>query len=263
MGKAKSFFWLGTVLLLAGFFLLSRPHNDTPPRQPEKLTMATEGGYPPFNYVDEQGQLKGFDVDIARALCRDMNVECDVVARDWDQLLPGLARGEYDFIVASMANTPERREYADFTGCYYRSRSAFAGRTDLQGPVTAETVTGLTLATQQGTVQAEFLRENYGAVAQLRYTQNVEELYDLLVQGEADLILVDSLNILEFLTSEEGLGFDFIGAPLPPEDISSCASIAVRKDTGLRKSLNTALKNIRLSGDYDDINRAYFPFSVY
>lgn len=230
----------------------------------ETMRIATEGAYPPFNYVDGEGRLAGFDVDIAQALCKAMGAECEIVAVDWDHILDGLADGSYRAVVASMAKTPERDAKADFTDSYYRSRSAFiavAGRYD---DVSPEALAGKRLTAAEGTVQIDYLERVYGATSTIVPAKDTPDSYRLLAAGETDLILSDALNCLDFLGSAEGAEFDFAGEALPGEATSSTAYIAVRQgDDALRERINEAIRTIRLDGTYERINHKYFPFSIY
>ncbi len=138
----------------------------------QKLRVATEGAYPPFNDIDANGKIIGFDVDIAMALCEAMDVECTIQAVAWDDLLSGLSTAQYDVIVASMARTKEREKLATFTDYYYRSRSMFVGNPNKPFIQTPEGVKGLVLAAQVGTVQEEFLHLNFAKTATIKSAKN-------------------------------------------------------------------------------------------
>jgi len=228
------------------------------------LRIATEGAYPPFNIVNEDGTLTGFDVDIALALCEAMDRQCAIEALTWDDLIPALQEGRVDAVVASMAKTPERTKLVLFTDYYYRSRASFMSDPTKGVAINENGLKGKTVATQANTVQENYLRKNFGAIAKIVTTKTIGESFELLVEDQADVVLSDSLIIYEFLQTKAGKRFDFIGAPLPAGDPSSEAYIAVRKkDHELAAALNKALKLIRLSGEYGRINRHYFPFSIY
>lgn len=227
------------------------------------LRIATEGAYPPFNDMDKDGKLIGFDVDIAMALCDAMNRECTIEAVEWDKLLTKLDKREIDVVVASMARTAEREQIAAFTHYYYRSRTTFAGAPDKPFVQTDDGLKGKTIVTQTGTVQEKYLLQSYPS-ANIMTTETIGESFAMLADGRAFAVLSDSLSIYDFLQTSEGKPFDFVGIPLPANDPSSEACIAVRKtDSELLKALNEALKDIRISGVYDKINQNYFPFSIY
>jgi polar amino acid transport system substrate-binding protein len=230
----------------------------------ETLRIGTEGAYPPFNYLDSDKKLAGFDVDIAKALCAKMGVECTFTAVPWENIIDNLVAGDYDVIIASMAKTEERQKIIDFTGHYYRSRSAFVARAGYDVIFTDEGLKGMRLGACNNCVQAQYLRDHFSSGPSLVLTDDTNQLFELLATGELDIVLSDSLNCLDFLKSERGADFDFVGEPLPSDDVSSSAHMAVRKgELELVRQLEEALEQLRMDGTYDRINRQYFPFNIY
>ncbi|WP_168926810.1 transporter substrate-binding domain-containing protein [Nitrincola schmidtii] len=239
------------------FLMAAVKLNATP------LIVATEGDYPPFSYFDEAGNLSGFDVDIAHALCEAMQRECEVIAVPWVDLLDRLEAGDFQMIVASMAETTERKKRALFTDYYYRSQTSFVGDSRRFIAVSPDALVGRILSAGRDSIQADFLMERYSS-STILLTDNLIESFDLLVAGEVDLVLTDSINSLDFLRSTEGAHFDFISEPLIDPILKSEAHIAVTLgDIELVKAINNAIIDIRLSGIYDQINRRYVPFSIY
>lgn len=227
------------------------------------LRIATEGAYPPFSYFDAQGQLAGFDVDIAHALCEAMARPCELQTFAWSDLINRLESGQVDLIVASMARTEAREQRVDFSDHYYRSQSIFAGRPERIPDTQPATLAGLRLSTGRDTIQADYLQQHYPDSI-LLLTDDQEQALALLLEDKADAVLSDTINLLDFLERPEAAAFDFIGGPVEAPELRSRAHIAVAKDNPrLREAVNEALIRIRLSGTYEHINRRYFPFSIY
>jgi octopine/nopaline transport system substrate-binding protein len=92
---------------------------------PAKITVATEGAYPPWNYTNSDGTLTGYEIDLTKLLCERMKVQCDLVAQEWNGIIPGLTVGKYDAIIASMGVTEERQKVVAFSKPYAKAPNGF------------------------------------------------------------------------------------------------------------------------------------------
>ncbi|MBV9523861.1 MAG: ABC transporter substrate-binding protein [Alphaproteobacteria bacterium] len=228
----------------------------------QKVRVATEGAYEPFNYKDPNGQLQGFDVDIAKALCERAKFECEIVAQDWDGIIPGLLAKKYDAIIASMAITDERKKKVAFTEKYYQTPARFIVKKGAKLDISEAGLKGKNIGAQRATIHSNYLEQTYGKVANIKLYDTQENANLDLVAGRLDAIEADSVVLLEgFLKKPEGKNFEFAG---PEFYLSDGAGIAVRKeDETLRTAFNKALKEIRADGTYKKINDKYFPFDIY
>jgi polar amino acid transport system substrate-binding protein len=226
----------------------------------DPLRIGTEGAYPPFNMVDENGNLHGFDIDIANALCAEMERECTFVIQDWDGIIPGLLAGKYDAIVASMSVTEERRQAVDFTNKYWTNKLQFIAPKDVDLDISAEGMSGMSVGAQRATISAQWVEENIPD-AELKLYDTQENAYLDLAAGRIDAIIADMLVNYEWLESDAGADFEFKGEPVFENDL---IAIALRKgNEDLVEEINAAIDAIVEDGTYAEINAKYFPFSIY
>ena len=249
---------IGLVALGYGIYLLF-------PGGPGQLRIATEGAYPPFNAIDKDGKLIGFDVDIANALCERMNMICTIEAQAWDGIIPGLLDRKYDAIIASMAITDRRKEQVSFSDKYYSTSARFAAHKNAKFEISDAGLSGKRVGVQRATVYEAYLRAKFpDAVPVLYDTQ--ENADDDLASGKIDLVLADWVQLSQdFLKSDEGKDYEFVGPPqIEPSILGEGAGIAVRKDDPqLLAAFNQALKEIRSDGTYKRLNDKYFDFDIY
>jgi lysine-arginine-ornithine-binding protein len=225
------------------------------------IRIGTEGAYPPFNFFDANKELQGFDIDIAKALCAEMKVECTFVAQDWDGIIPALTAGKYDAIVASMSITDERKQVIDFTDKYYTNSLTFVAEKSRELPdVSPAGLAGKALGAQSSTVSAAFLEETYkDSDVKLYPTQ--DEAYLDLASGRLDAVLADVGPSNLWLSSPDGACCAFVGEAVVKDDV---IAIGLRKeDQDLKEKINKALAAIVANGVYQQINEKYFPFSIY
>lgn len=236
------------------------------PAAAETLKIATEGAYPPFNAVDPSGKLVGFDVDIANALCAEMKVDCQIVAQEWDGIIPGLIAKKYDVIVASMFITEERKEKVAFSKPYYKaamtyvakkgSDTSFLSKPDLGGKV---------VGVQAGTTQATYA-ETAHPKAELKQYPTQDEVNLDLASGRLDVQVGDLVPMLEWTEkTKDGACCELVGKPITdPKYVGDGVGMAIRKeDTALQSRLNAALDAIVANGVYKTINDKYFSLDIY
>ena len=226
----------------------------------DKLKIGTEGAYPPFNLIDASGQVGGFDVEIAKALCAKMAAECEVVTSDWDGIIPALNAKKFDMIVASMSITDERKQAVDFTNPYYTNKLQFIGPKGTEFKTDKDSLKGKVIGAQRATIAGTWLEDNLGDVVEIKLYDTQENAYLDLSSGRVDGVLADKFVNWEWLKSDAGKAYEFKGDPVFDNDK---IGIAVRKDDPLTAKLNAALKAIVDDGTYKKINDKYFPFSIY
>lgn len=252
--------FLVLVSFIALFVTCSAQAADSLP----PLRVAVDAHYPPFAMHDAQGNLTGFDVEIAKALCHEIKRDCEIHAVAFGRILPGIVAGEYDLGVSGYTDTPERRELVDFTDKYFSSMSIFIQWGSKRYDLTPEGVKGLRIAVQSGTRQGEYAKELFGDAITVVSRDSFAETMGLLRSGAAELALMDSLAGFIFLKSPEGEEYEVVGDAQSISIHGDEARIAVSKKLpGLREKLNAAIQTIRHNGEYGKINRRYFEFNIY
>ena len=230
-----------------------------------KVLIGTEGAYPPFNNLTADGQLVGFDIDIANALCAEMKVECEFVTSDWDGIIPGLQAGKFDAIIASMSITEERLEKVDFTKKYYNTPPAIAVPKDspLTGVSDAD-LAGIALGAQSSTTHSNYAEEKLGS-ADLRVYPTPDEYKLDVASGRIDAVIDDVVVLSDWLATEDGACCKLLGTLVPDPIINGeGAGIAIRKgEDELKAMFDAAIAAIRANGTYKEINDKYFDFDVY
>ena len=242
---------------------------QTGPGEPPKrvaIRFLTESDFPPFNYIDEDNALTGFNVDIARAICLDLNAACDIQVRPWADLLPALTRGEADAVIASHTANPGLLKRVDFSEPYYFTPARFtAKRTLPQLDVTPEGLEGMRIGVAKRTAHEAYLRAFFRD-SSIRTYETPELARDALITGTIDLLFDDGVSLAFWLNGTASKACcELRGGPFAePKYFGDGIGIAVkREDTQLKGLIDTALRRIRQSGRYEELLLRYFPLRVF
>lgn len=148
------------------------------------VRMGTEGAYPPYNFINDAGEVDGFERSLGDELCARAQLTCEWVTNDWDSIIPNLTSGNYDTIIAGMSITDERDEVIDFTQAYIPPASSlFLGMDE------GMSLEGATIAAQTNTVQSGYIATLEGVT--LIEFATPDETVAAVRNGEADAVFAD------------------------------------------------------------------------
>ena len=218
----------------------------------EVVTMGTEGAYPPYNVINDDGEVDGFERELGDELCRRAGLECVWVTNEWDTIIPNLLAGDYDTIMAGMSITEERDETIDFTQPYYPpAPSVYLARAGSGDEAAAGTI-----AVQVATVQSDHLSES-GAT--FREYELAPEVVSAVLSGEADAALVD----LEFADESVDANAGKLAIVGPRVTLDMGIGVGVREGDGeLRDKLDRAIDAMKKDGSLNRLIEKWFGHSA-
>ena len=234
-------------------------------QESKKIKIGVEGAYPPFSQIGTDGKLKGFDIDIANALCEQMKAQCTLVQQEFDGMIPSLQAKKIDAVIASMSSTDERKKIVEFSDKYYHTPARFVAKKSAALSATQAGLKGKRIGVQRTTVHDRFATDTFKESEIVRYAKQDDVFLDLM-SGRLDAVLVDQVAAsLGFLPLPAAKDFAFFGPVyIEPKYFGYGAGVALRKtDTVLRDEFNAAIKAIRANGVYKKINDKYFDFDIY
>lgn len=207
----------------------------------ETVRLGTEGAYPPWNFINDAGEVDGFERELGDELCARAELECEWVTNEWDSIIPNLVSGNYDAIIAGMSITDEREEVIDFTQNYSQpDPSAFmatADGVDLMGGV---------IAAQTGTIQAGYVAESGATLVEFA---SPDETIAAVRNGEADAVLADK-SFLEPIADEDG-GLMIVG-----DDVMLGGGVGMgfrESDAELRGKFDAAIQSMKDDGSLNGL----------
>ncbi|MXQ08835.1 transporter substrate-binding domain-containing protein [Alphaproteobacteria bacterium GH1-50] len=200
------------------------------------VRMGTEGAYPPWNFINDSGEVDGFERELGDELCARAELTCEWVTNDWDSIIPNLTGGNYDTIIAGMSITDERDEVIDFTQAYTppdpSTYAALSADIDLSSAV---------IAAQTGTIQAGYVAESGATLVEFA---TPDETVAAVVNGEADAVLADSSFIDGAIAANSDLMV--VGDPVA---LGGGVGMGVRESDGeLKAKFDAAIQSMKDDG---------------
>ena len=230
-----------TLSLMAAALLSAPAFADT-------VRMGTEGAYPPYNFINDAGEIDGFERELGDKLCEIAELDCTWVKNDWDSIIPNLVSGNYDVIIAGMSITDERDEVIDFTQDYFPQDPSLymslAGTTD-------EAVEGV-VAAQVSTLQSGYVAESKATLVEFA---TPDETIAAVQSGEADAVLADKGFLSKYVEESNG-DLIFLG---PQVNLGGGVGLGLREsDTELRDKLNAGIDTMKKDGSLNELIGKWF-----
>jgi ABC-type amino acid transport substrate-binding protein len=199
-------------ILLATVVLLATVRTPVAAADDALLRIGVQNERPPFGFTDDDGELQGFDIDIAWALCSVLDARCELTPLEFTALVPGLQDGRIDTAVASMSITEERRQLVDFTDKYYQASNRFVAIRGAFGDIAPASLAGMTIGVKRGTIHDRYLTAEYADAAAIRRYGYSDEIFIDLALARLDLAFADGITLTEsFLKTDLGADFDSSG----------------------------------------------------
>lgn len=234
---------------------------------PQTLRIGTDPTYPPFESKNAQGQLVGFDIDLANEICKRIGTKCSYVESDFDALIPSLKAKKIDAIISSLSITEKRQQEIAFSEKLYAANARLVAPKGAKIEPTLASLKGKNIGLLQGTTQEVYANQYWRpqGVSVTPYA-NQDLVYQDLSAGRIDAAFQDEIQASEgFLKQPAGKDYAFAGPAVKDDKIFGVGTgMGLRKeDSELKAAIDKAFDAMRKDGTYDKIAKKYFDFNVY
>ena len=227
------------------------------------IRFLTTADYPPFNYRDANGELVGFNVDLARGLCAALEVACTVQAWPWEQAPRALEDNQGDVLIAGLGISGETAETFTFSSIYlmFPGRFVMAGAPDASFDPT--TLAGRRVGVRAGSAHAGFLSRYLPSLTQMPFDTEIAAL-DALKAGSVEAVFADGLRASFWLNANLECCHFAGEAYFRPDLFGPGMAMAVPEGRdAVRVALDAGLIRMKRSGALDELYLRWFPVSFY
>ncbi|HCD9359049.1 TPA: amino acid ABC transporter substrate-binding protein [Legionella pneumophila] len=239
------------LLLLINSFILISSCNEQ--KNQNTLRFSTSAEYPPFEYI-ENGEIKGFDIDLAKLIAKELGKEAVFDNMQFSTVLPALNSGQDDVAIATITITEERKKNFDFSIPYYFE--GMAAVFDISQPVKEiSQLTGKKIAVQLGTVMEIWLHQNFPN-AEITALDNNNQAIEALIAGHVDVVLMDGAQGGVYSKKYPGLSYSILAKA------NEGYGLVLKKGSPLRDEINSALENLKAKGEIQKLESIWIKGSI-
>lgn len=225
--------------------------RDLPEIRDDVFQVANSGAYPPFSFVNTQGELVGFDVDIAEALAEEMGVEVNIQSSPWNGIIAALVGGRFDACICSMSVTEERQQAVDFTDPYYSAGLSVWVQESTDDINSIDDLSGKRVGSTLGETGNQWAVENGEGEWTNQTFQGLPDMMNALTTGRVDAMIADDVPVLVAMQADDAPDIKMVDVGDLPR---WPAAISIQEDKPqLMAALNEALAAIKADGTYQDI----------
>ena len=216
------------------------------------LTMGTNAAFPPYEFVDDDGNIVGIDAEIAAALAEKLGMELEIKDMEFDSLITACAGGSVDVVLAGMTVNDERKESVNFSDSYATGVQVIIVK-EGSDIATVDDLEGKTIGVQAGTTGDIYCTDDYGQDYVKQYNNGALAVA-ALQNDQVDCVIIDNEPAKNFVAANEGLKI------LETEYVTEDYAIAIAKEnTDLLEKINTAMAELKADGTIDKIIDKYIP----
>ncbi|HHZ4600608.1 TPA: ABC transporter substrate-binding protein [Legionella pneumophila] len=238
------------LLLISSFILISSCNEQI---NQNTLRFSTSAEYPPFEYI-ENGEIKGFDIDLAKLIAKELGKEAVFDNMQFSTVLPALNSGQDDVAIATITITEERKKNFDFSIPYYFE--GMAAVFDISQPVKEiSQLTGKKIAVQLGTVMEIWLHQNFPN-AEITALDNNNQAIEALIAGHVDVVLMDGAQGGVYSKKYPGLSYSILAKA------NEGYGLVLKKGSPLRDEINSALENLKAKGEIQKLESIWIKGSI-
>ena len=219
-----------------------------------KITVAMEGTWAPWTYVDESGTLTGFDVDVAAAVAKKLGVEVEYITGEWDGLLAGVQGGRYDIMVNGVGYTEERAQSYTFSDPYAFNKTALVVRGDNNEIASLEDLEGKKTCNSANSTY-QLAAEEFGATVE--DVETLDGTMEMVLSGRADATLNAEVSIFDYLAQQPDANIKIVDYL---DEVEQVCIIMPKGDSSasLQAAINQALNELREDGTIAQLSMKYF-----